>query len=49
MTLWLDAQLPPTLAAWFTENLGVTAFSIKYLGLDRSSDLRFSTERRPQA
>ena len=39
MTLWLDAQLPPTLSGWLSETFGVAAFSMKYLGLDKASDL----------
>jgi len=39
MTLWLDAQPPPTLAGRFGETFGVAAFSMKYVGLDKASDL----------
>ena len=38
MTLWLDAQLPPSLAVWFSEQFGVTAYSMKHLGLDQATD-----------
>jgi len=39
MTLWLDAQLPPSLAHWFGETFSVRAYSLKFLGLDRAADL----------
>jgi predicted nuclease of predicted toxin-antitoxin system len=29
MIIWVDAQLPPTLAVWLVETFGVTAFSLK--------------------
>jgi predicted nuclease of predicted toxin-antitoxin system len=48
MTLWLDAQLPPTLAAWFSETFGVAAFSMKYLGLEMASDLEIFTKAKAE-
>ncbi|MEI8096419.1 MAG: DUF5615 family PIN-like protein [Spirochaetales bacterium] len=39
MTLWLDAQLPPSLAVWFREQFGVAAYSMKHLGLNEAADL----------
>lgn len=48
MTLWLDAQLPPTLAGWFTETFGIAAFSLKYLALDRSSDLEIFSKAKAE-
>ena len=33
MIIWVDAQLPPTLAAWLVKTFGVAAFSLKELGL----------------
>ena len=38
MTLWLDAQLPPSLAPWFHETFGQTCYSLKNLELDRALD-----------
>ena len=35
---WLDAQLPPALAPWLTEQFGVQAFSATYLGLRDADD-----------
>lgn len=48
MTLWLDAQLPPTLASWFCETFGVTALSMKSLGLDKASDLEIFTKAKSE-
>ena len=38
MTLWLDAQLSPTLAHWITESLGIPAVSVRDLGLRDAID-----------
>jgi predicted nuclease of predicted toxin-antitoxin system len=38
MIIWVDAQLPPTLAAWIVETFGITAFSLKELGLRDAKD-----------
>ena len=38
MIIWVDAQLPPTLAAWIVETFGVTALSLKDLGLRDAKD-----------
>jgi predicted nuclease of predicted toxin-antitoxin system len=38
MTLWLDAQLPPALAAWMTATWGVPTQPVRSLGLRDSSD-----------
>lgn len=38
MTFWVDAQLPPMLAAWLSQTHGVTAMSLKELGLRDASD-----------
>ena len=39
MIIWVDAQLPPTLAAWIVETFGVTALSLKELGLRDAKDI----------
>jgi predicted nuclease of predicted toxin-antitoxin system len=36
--LWIDAQLSPALAPWITQRFGVSAFSVKHLGLRDSED-----------
>ena len=38
MTIWIDAQLSPNLAQWMTETMGVTAYSVAYLGLRDADD-----------
>jgi predicted nuclease of predicted toxin-antitoxin system len=39
MTIWIDAQLSPSLALWINENFdGVTAQSVKALGLLDATD-----------
>ncbi len=39
MIIWIDAQLPPALAAWMVETFGVNAISLKELGLRDAKDL----------
>jgi predicted nuclease of predicted toxin-antitoxin system len=38
MTIWVDAQLSPSLAPWIAAQFGVTAFSLRHLGLQRETD-----------
>ncbi len=38
MIIWVDAQLPPTLTAWIVETFGITALSLKKLGLRDAKD-----------
>ena len=38
MKIWVDAQLPPTLAVWLQETFPVEAFSLRYLGLRDALD-----------
>jgi predicted nuclease of predicted toxin-antitoxin system len=38
MIIWVDAQLPPTLSAWIVETFGITALSLKELGLRDAKD-----------
>ena len=48
MIIWVDAQLPPTLAAWIAETFGVAAFSLKDLGLRDAKDNEiFEAARQP--
>jgi predicted nuclease of predicted toxin-antitoxin system len=48
MIIWVDAQLPPTLAAWLVETFGVAAFSLKELGLRDAKDTEiFEAARQP--
>jgi len=39
MNFWIDAQLPPILASWLTETFGLSATSLRDLGL-RDASLR---------
>ncbi|MEE3716307.1 DUF5615 family PIN-like protein [Tumidithrix elongata RA019] len=39
MKIWIDAQLPPTLADWITSNFGVEATSLKELALRDAKDI----------
>ena len=38
MKFWIDAQLPPLLAAWLSEKFQVEAFSLRSLGLRDDAD-----------
>lgn len=47
---WIDAQLPPALAPWLTEQFGVNAFSVAYLGLrDAEDEVIFQAARKAGA
>ncbi|MBI3267936.1 MAG: DUF5615 family PIN-like protein [Planctomycetes bacterium] len=39
MILWLDAQLPPSAAAWITAKFSVEARAVRDLGLRDAQDL----------
>ena len=39
MNIWVDAQLPPTLADWLTNTFGLTASSLRELGLRDARDI----------
>ena len=38
MKIWLDAQLPPTLAQWLGETFEIEAFALRDLGLRDAQD-----------
>ena len=38
MILWIDAQLPPKLAAWFGETFGIEAKHVEDIGLLEAKD-----------
>ena len=38
MKFWVDAQLPPLLAVWLSEQFHVEAFSLRELGLRDAAD-----------
>jgi predicted nuclease of predicted toxin-antitoxin system len=39
MKIWVDAQLPPTLASWLNSRFEVEALSLKDLGLRDARDI----------
>ncbi|MBW4573219.1 MAG: DUF5615 family PIN-like protein [Tolypothrix carrinoi HA7290-LM1] len=39
MNIWVDAQLPPTLANWLTNTFGVEASSLRDIGLRDAKDI----------
>lgn len=38
MTIWVDAQLPPAIAAWITATFGVKALALRDVGLRDAED-----------
>ena len=38
MNFWIDAQLPPSLAAWLTETFANNAIALKDIGLRDAKD-----------
>lgn len=50
MKIWIDAQLPPTLASWICQNFDITALSLKNLSLRDAKDIDiFQAARRDDA
>jgi predicted nuclease of predicted toxin-antitoxin system len=48
MIIWIDAQLPPTLAGWIVETFDVTAVSLRELGLRDAKDIEiFEAAKQP--
>jgi len=48
LTIWVDAQLPPALAGWLTEQFGVEAANLDSVGLRQAQDIEiFQHARRP--
>lgn len=39
MIFWIDAQLPPNLAKWLSQEFGVEAYALRDLGLRDASDI----------
>jgi predicted nuclease of predicted toxin-antitoxin system len=39
MIIWIDAQLPPTLAEWIVATFGISAVSLRELGLRDAKDI----------
>lgn len=38
MTIWVDAQLPPAIAAWIADSYGVAAIAVRDIGLRDADD-----------
>jgi predicted nuclease of predicted toxin-antitoxin system len=38
MTIWIDAQMSPAIAAWVNDNFAVSAVAIRDLGLRDAED-----------
>ncbi len=50
MTIWIDAQMSPAIAAWISSNFGVNAVAIRDLGLRDAEDKEiFEAARRENA
>jgi predicted nuclease of predicted toxin-antitoxin system len=48
MIIWVDAQLPPTLADWIVETFDITAVSLRDLGLRDAKDIEiFEAAQQP--
>ena len=43
MKIWIDAQLPPTLANWLTENFDLEAVALRDLELRDAKDIEIFT------
>jgi predicted nuclease of predicted toxin-antitoxin system len=48
MRFWVDAQLPPALAAWLHEQYGVEAFSLRDLGKRDAADIEIFDSARQE-
>ncbi len=44
MTIWIDAQLSPSIALWIVSNFDVKAFALRDLGLRDAEDEEIFTE-----
>src|SRR5215213_9200221 len=50
MTIWIDAQMSPVIAAWISSNFSVNAVAIRELGLRDAEDKEiFEAARRENA
>ena len=46
MKLWLDAQLPPALAAWISTTFGISTVPVRDLGLTSAKDAEIFQQAR---
>jgi predicted nuclease of predicted toxin-antitoxin system len=50
MTIWIDAQMSPAIAAWVSSNFAVSAVAIREVGLREAKDTEiFQAARREKA
>ena len=49
MTIWIDAQLSPTLAPWITRTFGTSAFALRDLELRDATDREIFLAARAQS
>ncbi|MEI7881002.1 MAG: DUF5615 family PIN-like protein [bacterium] len=49
MTIWVDAQLSPSLAEWITVNLKISAIAVRDLGLRDAADFEIFQAARKAA
>ncbi len=48
MKIWVDAQLPPTLAIWLTKTFGLEARALRDLGLRDAQDIEIFAAARAE-
>lgn len=48
MKIWIDAQLPPTLANWLTENFSLEASALRDLALRDAQDMEIFAAARAE-
>lgn len=48
MKIWIDAQLPPTLANWLAETFGLEASALRDLGLRDAQDMEIFAAARAE-
>ncbi|MDI9640253.1 DUF5615 family PIN-like protein [Geitlerinema splendidum] len=48
MKIWVDAQLPPTLASWLRETFGLEASALRDLGLRDAQDIEIFAAARSE-
>ena len=47
--IWIDAQMPPAIAAWITANFPVTCLAVRDVGLRDAEDREIFLEARKQS
>jgi len=49
VTIWIDAQLSPTLALWIVQTFGISAVALRDIGLRDGTDRRIFLEAKEQS